>query len=137
MTPRGIAATKGIKATTDYIHLRQGYGGQARLHRWGKVWDGELRMNLNSGTHEQICQPVSRQDAKAQRGRERRGNVAGKQENQENRKKAGLTTEGHRGAQRGRGKEGGEREAIFNKESSMFKVLAKMAYGNGRMRNEF
>jgi hypothetical protein len=66
MTPRGIAATKGIKTTTDYTHLRQGYGGQARLHRWGKVWDGELRMNLNSGTHEQIYQPVSRQDAKGQ-----------------------------------------------------------------------
>ena len=35
---------------------------------------------MNSGTHEQINQPVSRQDAKAQRGRERRGNLAGKQE---------------------------------------------------------
>ena len=49
-------------------------------------------MNLNSRTHEQINQPVSRQDAKTQRGRERRGNLAGKQ--QESRKKAGLTTEG-------------------------------------------
>ena len=70
-------------------------------------------MNLNSRTHEQLEQPVSRHGAKAQRGRERRENLAGKQENQENRKKAGLTTEGHRGAQRGRGKDGGERETIF------------------------
>ena len=102
----------------------------------GGRW-GESGMNLNSGTTNRL---ISRFHAKTRRrkgGRERRENLAGKQENQENRKKAGLTTEGHRGAQRGRGKEGGERETIFNKESSMFKVLAKMAYGNGRMRNVF
>ena len=86
---------------------------------------GELGMNLNSRTNEQINQPVSRQDAKAQRGQGAEGEFSRKTRNQENRKKAGLTTEGHRGAQRGRGKEGGERETIFNKESSMFKVLAK------------
>ena len=98
---------------------------------------GGVRDESELRNYEQINQPVSRQDAKAQRGQGAEGEFSRKTRNQENRKKAGLTTEGHRGAQRGRGKEGGERETIFNKESSMFKVLAKMAYGNGRMRNVF
>jgi hypothetical protein len=51
----------------------------ARITTNGGRW-GESGINLNSRTHEQINQPVSRQDAKAQRGRERRGNLTGKQE---------------------------------------------------------
>jgi hypothetical protein len=72
---------------------------------------------------------TSRSHAKTRRrkgGRERRGNVAGKQENQGNRKKAGLTTEGHRGAQRRRGKEGGERGAIFNIQRGIFDIQVKL-----------
>ena len=74
-----------------------------RLRRASKISQIEKRrtkrkMNLNSRTHEQINQPVSRQDAKAQRGRERRGNLAGKQET------AGKQEEtrfNHRGPPRG------------------------------------
>jgi hypothetical protein len=86
----------------------------------GVAW--ELRMNLNSGTHEQINPPVSRQDArlrqgyggqaKAQRGRERKGNLAGKQETagkqEESRFNHRGATEGHRGGEEkreGRGRQ--------------------------------
>ena len=55
-------------------------------------------MNLNSRTHEQINQPVSRQDAKAQRGRERRGNLAGKQETAGKQEESRFN---HRGPPRG------------------------------------
>jgi hypothetical protein len=67
-------------------------------------------MNLNSRTHEQINQPVSRQDAKAQRGRERRGNLAGKQETagkqEESRFNHRGPTEGHRGGEEKRERRG-------------------------------
>ena len=76
-------------------------------------------MNLNSGTHEQINQPVSRQDAKAQKGRERRGNLAGKQETagkQEesrfNHRGSPRGTEGER--KRGRGEGDNIQYPIFN-----------------------
>ena len=114
-TQRGIAATKGIKATTDYTDFTD---GKRRTKR---------KMNLNSRTHEQINQPDSRQGAEAQRGRERRGNLAGKQEiagKQEesrfNHRGPPRGTEGHRGGEEKR--EGrGRQYSIFNKESSMFK----------------
>ena len=84
----------------------------------GGRW-GEPRINLNSGTHEQINQPVSRQDAKAQRGRERRGNLTGKQEiagKQEesrfNHRGPPRGTEGER--KRGRGEGGNIQQGIFN-----------------------
>jgi hypothetical protein len=100
----------------------------------GGRW-GEPRINLNSGTHEQINQPVSRQDAKAQGGQgaegecSRKTRKSGKQEESRfNHRGPPRGTEGER--KRGRG-EGDN----INKESSMFKVLVKMAYGNGRMRN--
>jgi hypothetical protein len=63
----------------------------------GGRW-GESGINLNSRTHEQINQPISRQDAKAQKGRERRGNLEEKQET------AGKQEESrcnHRGSPRG------------------------------------
>ena len=74
------------------------------------------------------------------KGREWRGNVAGKQETagkqEESRFNHRGPTEGNRGgAEKREGR--GRQYSIFNKESSMFKVLAKMAYGNGRMRNVF
>ena len=65
---------------------------------------GEPGINLNSRTHEQINQRVSRQDAKAQRGRERRGNLAGKQEESRfNHKGPPRGTEGERKRGRGEG----------------------------------
>ena len=67
-------------------------------------------MNLNSRTHEQINQPVSRQDAKAQRGRERRGNLAGKQETAGKQKECRFN---HRGPQ---GHRGGEEKRQPNYE---------------------
>ena len=63
----------------------------------GGRW-GEPGINLNSRTHEQINQPVSRQDAKAQRGRERRGNLAGKQETAGKQEESRFN---HRGPPRG------------------------------------
>ena len=94
-------------------------------------------MNLNSRTQEQINQPVSRQDAKAQRGRERRGNFAGKQEiagKQEesrfNHRGPPRGTEGER--KRGRGEGDNIQQGILNVQG-----VGKMAYGNGRMRNVF
>ena len=98
----------------------------------GGRW-GESGMNLNSGTTSRL---ISRFHAKTRRrkgGRERRGKVA---ENQENRKKAGLTTEGHRGAQRGRGKEGGERETIFNIQQGIFNVQGVGENGLWQWQNE-
>ena len=63
----------------------------------GGRW-GEPGINLNSRTHEQINQPVSRQDAKAQRGRERRENLAGKQETAGKQEESRFN---HRGPPRG------------------------------------
>ena len=50
-TRRGIAAIKGIKATTDYTDFTDGKRREKR------------KLNLNSRTQGQINQPVSRQDA--------------------------------------------------------------------------
>jgi hypothetical protein len=69
----------------------------------GGRW-GEPGINLNSRTHQQINQLVSRQDAKAQRGRERRGNFAGKQEEcRVNHRGPPRGTEGERKRGRGEG----------------------------------
>ena len=84
----------------------------------GGRW-GEPGINLNSRTHEQINQRVSRQDAKAQRGRERRGNLAGKQETAGKQEESRFNhrgpprgTEGER--KRGRGEGDNIQQGIFN-----------------------
>ena len=114
---------------------RKDHHGLHRFHGWERR--GKRKMNLNSRTHEQINQPVSRQDAKAQRGRERRGNLTGKQEiagKQEesrfNHRGPPRGTEGER--KRGRGEGDNIQQGILNVQG-----VGKMAYGNGRMRNVF
>ena len=102
--------------------------------------NGERRggpgINLNSRTHEQITQRISRQDAKAQRAGSGGRIYQENRKQQESRKKAGLTTEGHRGAQRGRGKEGGERETIFNIQQGIFNVQGVGENGLWQWHNE-
>ena len=102
----------------------------------GGRW-GEPRINLNSGTHEQINQPVSRQDAKAQRGQgaegefSRKTRKSGKQEESWfNHRGPPRGTEGER--KRGRGEGDNIQQGILNVQG-----VGKMAYGNGRMRNVF
>ena len=75
---------------------RKDHHGLHRFHGWERR--GKRKMNLNSRTHEQINQPVSRQDAKAQRSRERRGNLAGKQETAGKQEESRFN---HRGPPRG------------------------------------
>jgi hypothetical protein len=98
---------------------------------------GELGMNLNSRTNEQINQPVSRQDAKAQRGQgaegefSRKTRKSGKQEESWfNHRGPPRGTEGER--KRGRGEGDNIQQGILNVQG-----VGKMAYGNGRMRNVF
>ena len=53
-------------------------------------------------------------------GREMRGNLAGKQEIAGKQEESRFNHRGHRGPPRKRGKEGGERETIFNIQQGIF-----------------
>ena len=82
-------------------------------------------MNLNSRTQEQINQPVSRQDAKAQRGRERRGNLAGKQETAGKQEESRFN---HRGPPRGTEGEGKKGKTMFNIQQGIFNFQERLYF---------
>ena len=90
----------------------------------GGRW-GEPGINLNSRTHEQINQPVSRQDAKAQRGRERRGNLAGKQETAGKQEESRFN---HRGPPRGTEGEGKKGKTMFNIQQGIFNFQERLYF---------